>query len=80
MPKKINMLNTSNIQNSNFANNLSNNSTIVALTNDLSNKTAQITELQTKYDNLIDKLVLSGEVGDSSLIDLSNQLPPLKFS
>lgn len=72
MPKKINMLNTSNIQNSNFANNLSNNNSIIALKN-------QINELQNKYDILIDKLVLSGNVGDSSLIDLSNQLPDLKF-
>ena len=80
MPKKINMLNTSNIQNSNFANNLSNNSSIVALKNDLSNKTAQITQLQSKYDNLIDILVLSGNTGDETLIDLSNQLLSLKFS
>lgn len=77
MPKKINMLNTSNIQNSNFANNLSNNSSIVALTNDLSNKTAQITELQNKYNLLIDTLQVSPDI---SLPDLSNQLVSLKFS
>ena len=76
MPKKINMLNTSNIQNSNFANNLSNNSSIVALKNDLSNKTAQITKLQNQYNALIDTL---SNPGNKHLPDLSSQLVTLKF-
>jgi len=67
------MLNTSNILNSNFANNLSNNSSIITLKNDLSNKTAQITKLQSKYDNLIDKLSLSGSQDNNSLLNLSSQ-------
>ena len=77
MPKKINMLNTSNIQNSNFANNLSNNSSIVALKNDLSNKTAQITQLQNKYNELITQLDVSGDI---KLSEISNNLVSLKFS
>jgi len=77
MPKKINMLNTSNIQNSNFANNLSNNTSIIALKNDLSNKTAQITELQNKYNELITQLDVSGDI---KLSDISNNLVSLKFS
>lgn len=76
MPKKINMLNTSNIQNSNFANNLSNNNSIIALKNDLSNKTAEITNLQTKYNQLIDTLSNPGNI---HLPDLSSQLVNLKF-
>lgn len=80
MPKKINLLTTSNIYNSNFANNLSNDSSVVSLKNDLSNKTAQINELQRKYDNLIDNLIVTGVEGDTSLIDISAQLLDLKFS
>jgi len=80
MPKKINLLTTSNIYNSNFANNLSNDSSVVSLKNDLSNKTAQINELQRKYDNLIDKLIVTGVEGDTSLIDISARLLDLKFS
>jgi len=76
MPKRINMLNTSNIQNSNFANNLSNNSSIVALKNDLSNKTAEITKLQNKYNDLITQLYVSGDI---KLSDISNNLVSLKF-
>lgn len=71
------MLNTSNIQNSNFANNLSNNSSIVALKNDLSNKTAQITQLQNKYNELITQLDVSGDI---KLSEISNNLVSLKFS
>ena len=70
------MLNTSNIQNSNFANNLSNNSSIVALKNDLSNKTAQITQLQNKYNELITQLDVSGDI---KLSEISNNLVSLKF-
>ena len=70
------MLNTSNIQNSNFANNLSNNSSIVALKNDLSNKTAEITKLQNKYNDLITQLDVSGNI---KLSDISNELVNLKF-
>ncbi len=80
MPKKINLLTTSNIYNSNFANNLSNDSSVVSLKNDLSNKTAQINELQRKYNNLIDNLIVTGVEGDTSLIDISAQLLDLKFS
>ena len=70
------MLNTSNIQNSNFANNLSNNSSIVALKNDLSNKTAEITKLQNKYNDLITQLDVSGDI---KLSDISNNFVSLKF-